>query len=338
MAKTPTTADGTALARPRKKKTASPREGLETRLMRGFGARMESASWESCRRSGARFGLFFHHAMRGRRALALANIRVAFPDISAREAEKIARKSAQNFGMTFCEFLHLPAASPADIREYSHYENDEIMRAAVEEGRGVLALTAHLGNWEVMGARAAMDFPVTVMSRPTSNVGVQSYLEEIRAGVSLPLVSKWNTARASLRVLHQKGVLAIMPDQWSGGDLKIPFFGHETRFVSSLARLSLLTDAPIVPIYGVRKTPWLSDGRTIVTVRAPLPLASTRSRDPEEREALVRDATLLVAREIEEMIRLRPEQWLWVHRRWRIPGLTPVKPKKKKRKKKKAAD
>src|SRR5690606_23715068 len=117
---------------------------------------------------------------RHRHEVAVGNLQIAFPRLSRAACQRLARRAAQNFAMTFCEFLHLRTASPQEISEYSWIEGQEHIDKGLELGRGVLLLTAHLGNWEVMSARAAQEFPVTIVARPRTNAGVDEHIEEIR--------------------------------------------------------------------------------------------------------------------------------------------------------------
>jgi KDO2-lipid IV(A) lauroyltransferase len=296
------------------------RDAVEVKLMRLFGGAMERASWDACRRSGAWLGMLFFHAIRSRREVSISNVRLAFPHMSEAAAQRMARRSAQNFAMMFCEFMHLRTASPAEVRAYADIEGLEHIQHGLEQGRGVLLLTAHLGNWEVMGARAAQEFPLTVIARPTSNAGVEDHIAQVRAAARIGVISKFDTGRAAIKVLRSNGTLGILPDQHAGPEgLLLPMFGHPTRFVTAIPRLALLSGAPIVPAFGVRRTPWLANGRIVARVSPGIMLdkdtgdtASTRSRE----EAIVQGTRCVIA-EIEGIVRQHPDQWLWMHRRWR---------------------
>jgi KDO2-lipid IV(A) lauroyltransferase len=185
----------------------------------------------------------------------------------------------------------------------------------------VLLLTAHLGNWEVMGARAAQDFPLTVVARPSSNSGIQRHIAEVRRAAGIDVISKFDTGRTSLQVLRANGALGILPDQyaWPDGPL-MPMFGHLTRFITSPARLALLAHAPIVPGFGVRRTPWLADGRIMASVWPAFYV--TPACRHASREAAVHEATRCVIAQIEAIVRRHPDQWLWMHRRWRAEDMT----------------
>jgi KDO2-lipid IV(A) lauroyltransferase len=295
------------------------RDALEVKVMRLFGGAMERASWDTCRRSGAWLGLLFFHAIKGRRNVAVSNIHLAFPEMSEAAAQRMARRSAQNFAMMFCEFMHLRTASPAEVRAYTDVEGLEHVHNGLQQGRGVLLLTAHLGNWEVMGARATQEFPLTVIARPTSNAGVEAHIAQVRAAAGIGVISKFDTGRAALNVLRGNGTLGILPDQHAGAEgLLLPMFGHHTRFITAIPRLAFLSGAPVVPAFGVRRTPWLADGRIVARVSSGIALGkvagetSTRSRD----EAIL-EGTRRVISEIEKIVRRHPDQWLWMHRRWR---------------------
>jgi KDO2-lipid IV(A) lauroyltransferase len=285
----------------------------ETLLIRRLGAALERAPWSTCRRVGSWFGLAFFHASRRRHSIATRNLRLVFPGMSEAEARQIARRSAQNFGMSFCEFLHLRTASEQEIRDYCEFDGIEHLQSALEQGRGVILPTAHFGAWEVMGARIALDFPMTVVVRLTSNEALKSHIKEVRSAVGLEMILKNETGRESMRVLRRNEILALFPDQHAGKrGVLMPFFGHPTSVFTSPARLAITSNAPLVAAFGVRRSPWLSDGRVTVQVSPPLSLSRGESRDES-----VMQGTQQILGEVERIVRAHPDQWLWMHRRWR---------------------
>jgi len=297
---------------------ASLKETAQARAVHAFSSAMERGSWGTCRRTGARLGLLFYYGVRKRREIAVANVRLAFPDIGETRANQIARRSMQNFGMTFCEFLRLRTASAREVREHVDIDGLEYVEAAFAQGRGALLLTGHFGNWELMGARLVQEFPVTAMSRPSSNTVVQNHLAAIREALGINVISKFDTARAALKVLRAKRALAIFVDHWGGyHEPLLPMFGHPTRCVTAVARLSLMARAPIIAGFGIRRTPWLADGRIIARGFPAFEVADAGIRDAGAREAAVLEGTLRGIQHIEAMVRQYPDQWLWLHRRWR---------------------
>jgi KDO2-lipid IV(A) lauroyltransferase len=294
------------------------REILETKLINLVAGGIERTSWDTCRHVGSYLGLLMFAALIRRRAVATANIRLAFPELSEAAARQIARRSAQNFGMTFCEFMRLRVATPEEIRAYVSIQNLENVQEGLSHGNGVLLLTAHLGNWELMGARAAQEFPLTVVARPTSNTGIEERILDIRRTVGIEVISKFDTGRASLKALRQNRALGILPDQHAGPEgALLPMFGHPTRMVTAIARLAILSGAPMVPGFGVRRGPWLRDGRIVAKTAPGIYLEKPVSRDPAAREAAVIAGTRRVVSELEKIMRQYPEQWLWMHKRWR---------------------
>jgi len=313
--------------KPKPAKRPAWHEPAEVPLVNAMARTMQGMSWSGCRLTGAWLGLFFFNAIKRRREIAISNVRRAFPGISEAAAAQIARRSAQNAMMTMCEFFHMPAATTREIHEYVDVEGFEHLENAMGQGRGALLLTAHLGNWELMGARAGGVFPLTVVARPNSNSGVQQYIDDTRLGVGIKVISKFDTGRAAIGVLRQKNTLAILPDQHAGPDgVLLPFFGHRTRFISSLARLALLSNAPIIPAFGVRRKPWLANGRIVAKISPELVIDRGRDQPPAGnsslekslwRDALVLDGTRQVIAKLEETITSYPDQWLWMPRRWR---------------------
>lgn len=285
---------------------------IEARLMGAAGALSERASFRQCRHAGMWLGLLFHHALPSRRRISVANLRLAFSSLSLRQADRLARRASQNAAMTFCEFMHLRATGENELREYAAIEGLEHIQEGFDAGRGVLLLTAHLGNWEIMGARAAQEFPLTVIARPRSNPVIHEHIESIREKSGISVISRFDAGRAPLRVLRANQALAILPDQYEVGGLRLPFFGQPTPMVSALARLALLSKARVVPAFGIRRGPWLADGRIIARVSPGFNISRTENREED-----VLAGTRRMIAELEDVIRAHPDQWLWMHRRWR---------------------
>lgn len=294
------------------------RNSWETRAANIVGHALQNASWTTCRRTGWWFGILLFKVLEKRRQIAINNVRRAFPELSEAAARQIARRSVQNAAMTLFEFVRMASATPQDIRDYALWDGLDVVLDTLKEGQGAVLLTAHLGNWEVMGALAAQEFPIAVVARPTSNAGMQEQILRVRAHNGLKVISKHDTGRASLDELKKNHTLAILPDQYAGpSGLMLPFFGHPTRMNSSLTRLAMMSGAPIIPGFGVRRRPWLSDGRIVAHVGTPYYVENER----KHREEIVRAGTLRMIGELENVIRHHPDQWLWLHRRWRAEDL-----------------
>jgi KDO2-lipid IV(A) lauroyltransferase len=293
------------------------REHGEVALTRMMAAPMERASWEGCRRTGAWLGLLLFHALKRRQQIAIDNVRLAFPELSALRARQIARNSAQNFGITFCEFLHLNVATPQSVRDYVDIEHGEYLQEGFDRGKGVILLTGHFGNWEALGARAAQQFEIAAISRPTSNQGVQDHLNRIRKNINLGLIYPSEGPRPPLRFLRKNNALAILPDQYAGDrGLMLPMFGHQTSVWPSLSHLAMVSGATVVPAWGVRQKPWMSKGKLVAKL-----CPGYRVEPGDDKEKAVLEGTKRMITEIESIVRQYPEQWMWLHKRWREQDL-----------------
>lgn len=307
------------------KPVSARRARLEDRVARTLGARMERLSFAGCRRLGARLGLAFFAAGKRRRELAIANIQMAL-GFNRVQATRVARRSCQNWGMTTCEFLHLPGASAQEIGDYVSLSGLEHLDGALRGNRGAIVLMAHLGNWEVVGARLAQQFPLAAIVRPLSNATAQEYMSSVRRAVGMHLISKHAAARPTIKVLRAGGLLCVLPDRHAGAEgALLPLFGRNTRFETGPARFAQMSGAPIVPIFGVRHEPWLRDGRIEGRI---LPAFAVHSSSRDDREAVVLEGTQHVIATIENMVREHPDQWTWMLRRWRDDDVAPASTRK----------
>lgn len=302
------------LTSPRQKDISTGRAAFEKRVMGAVGQRLESMSWQSCRRVGAVLGLTFFKIGCRRRELAIDNVMQAL-DVSRARATSIARRSAQNWGMTTCEFFHQRGASSQEICDYVSLQGMEHLQAALQEGNGAILLMAHLGNWEVLAARVAQEVPTSAIVRPLSNVTTQERMNAVRRSAGIKLISKHNAARPALKALRANSTLCILPDRHAGAEgALLPLFGRPTRFETAPARLAIMSGAPIVPVFGVRREPWRIDGR--IEGRC-YPAFSVHAANREQREAATIEGTKQVIASLETIVRQHPDQWSWMLRRWR---------------------
>lgn len=294
--------------------TSCKRASAERRLASSMGSVLERASWDNCRRLGGYLGLVFFAVASRRRARSIANVQLAL-GLNRAQATRIARRGSQNWGMTICEFLHLPNASPAEIRQHVSLEGLEHLHHALAHGHGALILMAHLGNWEATVARLALELPMVAIVRPLYNAAAQRHMTGVRNSYGLRVISKHAAARPALKTLRAGGSLCILPDRHAGADgALLPLFGHATRFETAPARFAMMSGAPLVPAVGARRDPWFSDGRIQARVHPSFQVAPG-ARD--DREAATLEGTRQVISSIEDMVRAQPDQWSWMLRRWR---------------------
>ena len=254
------------------------------------------------------------------RAVGMRNLALAFPERAAAEHRRILRESFTNLGRMVAELAHLPRFTDADLRSMVVFEdeawwkeNDQARRVST----GVLILSGHFGNWELLVfAHGMRGFPVSMVHRTIGNPLVDRWLNQLRARAGTRLVRKRHAAGGVLRALHEQQLLVLPFDQNStrGLGVFVDFFGVPASTNSGIARLALRTGAPIVPVFIVR------EGRQARHRVHVLPIMyAQRSGDPESD---VKRATQELSNVFEAMVRRYPEQWLWVHKRWktRPPG------------------
>jgi KDO2-lipid IV(A) lauroyltransferase len=253
------------------------------------------------------------------RRVGMANLGVAFPERPLRERRRILRRSFLNLGYMAAELAHLPGLSDQQLREMVRFEDEAWWQQAVgwERSTGVLALSGHFGNWELLVfAHGKRGYPVHMVHRAIANPLVDRWLSELRRRAGTRMIRKSAGAGGVLQALHERGLLVLPIDQNStrGLGVFVDFFGLPASTNSGMARIALRTDAPIVPAFIVR------EGRSARHRVHVLPILQVeRTGDPTED---VRRNTQRFTAVFEEMVRRHPEQWLWMHKRWktRPPG------------------
>jgi KDO2-lipid IV(A) lauroyltransferase len=267
---------------------------------------------EGAEAAGRRIGRLYRTIDRKRRRLAEENLARAFPEKRPDEIEALSIAVFEHFGGVAADVLHAASGAPEALDARISVRGDDRIRAALAAGRGLLLLTAHLGNWEYSAlATAAAGFPTTVIARPLDNLLLETLLKGFRERNGNNVVYKADAAREMLRVLRRGGVVGILADQHARTPdaVVVPFFGRPASTTSIVARLADRTEAMIIAAVCERTSPAryrLSFG----------PEIDVRTLRPEEREPLALTARLNL--EVESLVRRTPEQWLWLHNRWRL--------------------
>lgn len=257
---------------------------------------------------GAAIGALAYHMVGRRRALALTNLRAAFPEKDARQITALARSVFQNFGRTAAEFLrarHLSAEAVAALMELQGIEHVD---RALQAGKGALLITAHFGNWELM-ARYLSDrgYRLSVVARDANDPRTTEIVNEIRRENGYQVFSRGNAAKFILGCLRRNELVGILPDQ-NAGDVFLRFFGRECGSVVGPAIIHLRTGAPLIPIFCVR----LPGDRHRIEVHPPITTTPTGDTETDAK-AIMEE----VHAAIERQVRRYPDQWLWFHDRWK---------------------
>jgi KDO2-lipid IV(A) lauroyltransferase len=251
------------------------------------------------------------------RRAAVVNLQLAFPDWGETQRRRIIRGMVRNLGRMAAEFAHFPDLSPQNIGQLVVLDGFEHFQDAHQRGKGVIFLTGHMSAWELAPfAQALYGNPLSFLARAIENPRVDALVNRYRCLSGNQPIEKNNAARAMLRVLHGGGTVGVLADQNTSLDEGIfaDFFGIPAATTTGLARIARRTDAAVVPGFLI----WDNSMRKY-RLRFEPAVALQRT---EDEEADIRENTARFNRVIENYIRAHPEQWLWVHKRWknRPPG------------------
>jgi KDO2-lipid IV(A) lauroyltransferase len=249
------------------------------------------------------------------------NLQLAFPDKSAGERRKILKGVYTSLGRLLAEFCLFPYYTVRNSSQVAVYQGMENFEAAQQRGKGVLLLTAHFGGWEVGSFfHALQGHPIRIVVRPLDNPYVDDLVTRYRTLHGNTLVGKQDFARGLLSAMRSNETVGILMDtnMTPPQGVFVPFFGTSACTASGVARMALHTGAAVVPAFTV----WDAKvGKYRVQFDPALELVNTGDN---EADAVAN--TTLFNRVIEGYVRKYPDQWLWVHRRWktRPPGEPPL--------------
>lgn len=266
---------------------------------------------------GAGIGAIAFRALGRLRRVGIRNLELAFPQMTDRNRQAILRSEYRNLGLLLAEFCKMPDYTAETASRFIRYEGLENYLAAQKRGKGVLVLTGHLGAWELSSFyHSLMEMPMGMVIRRLDNPLVDAFVNHIRCLHGNRVIHKDDFARgliASMRAGETVGILMdtnMTPPQ----GVFVPFFGVEACTASGMARIAARTGAAVVPGFLLWEK---NEQRYVLHFGEELPVIRTGDA---EQDALANTASFTAA--IERYIRQYPEQWLWLHRRWktRPPG------------------
>ena len=262
-------------------------------------------------RMGARIGLAMRRISPRHWRIVMANLRLAFGDEKGEEElAEIGRECYRHLGKCLVEFFRMPAMSAEEMRRAAEFRGTEHLDAALAEGRGVILLTGHLGNWEMVGVRiAAEGYPLNVIARAQRDDRLTEYIRRTREVTGMRVLHRDQSVRQSLRALRRNELVGVLLDQNAGDDgVFVDFFGRSASTAPGAAAFALRTGAVVVPTFGWRKP----DDSHVVEIGEAVPLVKTGDRQKD-----ILANTARYTKVIEEQIRAHPEQWFWLHKRWK---------------------
>jgi Kdo2-lipid IVA lauroyltransferase/acyltransferase len=277
--------------------------------------------------SARAIGSLMYHLDRKHRKRALENLRASFPEKPERELEDIAERSMQQFmGLvmdvlfttrkinieTWHKYVHFGKAPPGSP---IHGNLAEALRIMIKS-RGCIMLTAHYGNWEVLGyALATIGFETYSIARPIDNPLIDSWLLDVRERQGQVILSKRGVTTTALDVLEKKGVLGFIADQNAGPKgMFVPFFGRLASTYKSIGLLAIQHAVPVVVGYARRRGDRFEFDIGVQDIIEP---ADWKNFPRDKYTDELHYITARYNQAIEDFVREDPSQYLWIHRRWK---------------------
>jgi KDO2-lipid IV(A) lauroyltransferase len=240
------------------------------------------------------------------------NLRLAFPDWTDPQRKDVTRKMVRNLGWMAAEFARLPRLTKENIENVVILEGHENFLEGQRRGKGVLYLTGHIGAWELSSfAHALYGYPLHYMARPLDNKRIDALVNQYRCSSGNQPIFKNESARVMLKILKDSGTVGILADQNTlpAEGVFVDFFGKLACTTTGLARVAVHTGAAVVPGYA-----YWDEGIQKYRLRFEPSVELIRTGDTERD---VFENTQRFAKVIEEIIRKHPDQWVWVHKRWK---------------------
>ncbi|MEA1948368.1 MAG: lysophospholipid acyltransferase family protein [Thermodesulfobacteriota bacterium] len=254
------------------------------------------------------------------RRIARRNLKLVYPEWPPERVKKVSKRVFQNLGITILEICQMICFSSDDILDKVKIRGEEHLLNAMHNNKGVIVISAHLGNWEIVPLFCPLYFntPMTVVARQILNKMINRWIHGLRTRFGCRVIYKDVALPEMTRTLRQGKILAILIDQGTKSSLgvKIRFFNKFVTATPAAALLAMRCKSPVLPGFCTRN----ADGAFTIIIEPPLVLKRTGDLGAD-----LKTNTQIMTDAIEKAVREYPEQWFWVHKRWRkyYPHLYP---------------
>lgn len=266
------------------------------------------------------------------RRIVKRNLKFTHPEWPSDRIHGLSKRVFQNMGVTFLEICQMTCFSSEDILRKVRIKGKENLLNAMKSPRGVIMISAHLGNWEMSQLLVScyLRKPIVLVARRIQSKMLDRWIHGLRVRFGSVVLDKKRALPKMARALHQGEVLGLLIDQGTklSRGVEVSFFGRTTTATPAAAILARRYDSPVLPAFCVRE----ADASLTMAVEPPLNLQKT-----EDPRADLKANTQLMASAIEKAVRAYPEQWFWFHKRWKrhYPHLYPEDLAKRQRRKEK---
>lgn len=273
-------------------------------------------------RAGAALGWVLARVGRPRWSVVSDHLLRAFPEADERWRRGVGRRCYAHLGAEAVAVFRLAGMGRRELRERTRVTGLEVVEAAVREGRPVILLSAHIGNWEVGGAAlVARGLPIDVVVARQRNVLFDRYLTRSRERLGFGIIPRGEGGRGVLATLGAGRLAGILGDQDARrAGVFVDFFGHPASTARGPAVLTLRSGALLVTLFGVRLPGWRPRYHVYLEVLADGAAKGASGRAGGGRAAMVAAITQAYTTRIEDYVRRYPEQYFWLHRRWKTPA------------------
>lgn len=261
---------------------------------------------------GKGMGLFWFHIVRYRRNLAFQNLELAYGnEKNKRELYRIARENFIHYGLNLIEFLRLPSFTDSDFKRTINIRNTRSIDRALKKGKGVILVLGHYGNWDMAAiAQARAGFDCHIITKKAQQRSVDAFWQGIRKDMGVQFLSTEGSAFKILKLLKKNKIVVMIFDQRLRGKrgILVKFFNQPAITMRAVALIAKKTGSPVIPVFI-----WREKNEHIYESGPEIPLIQAGSEDETMRLSTQRYNDVL-----EAFIRKHPEQWLWVHDRWKL--------------------
>jgi len=257
---------------------------------------------------GGALGFVSYYLLHRERKRTIAHLTQVFSAKGGPWIRRTARRCFVHLGKALLEIMLM---SPRRLGRVVDIRGEENLRKALDRGKGVVYVTGHIGNWEVMAHAVAAGHPLSVVAAPIEPEQVNDMIVGLRAGMGVRTIlrNRPGATKELIRIFRENRILGILIDQDTDVESAfVDFMGKPAWTPTAAASMAIKFGAPVVFGFIQRG----KDNRHTVTIEGPLELPITGDREKD-----IIDATAMLTKKIEECIRNNPEQWVWMHRRWR---------------------